>query len=54
MKSNRLFYIGLGCLISTLCWTVVMIAREERNLSHLEVDRLICNELQVLDKIVLR
>ena len=50
MKSNRLFYIGLGCLISTLCWTVVMIAREERNLSHLEVDRLICNELQVLDK----
>ena len=50
MKSNRLFYIGLGCLISTFCWTVVMIARDDRNLSHLEVDRLICKELQVLDK----
>ena len=22
MKSNRLFYIGLGCLFSTLCWTI--------------------------------
>ena len=22
MQSNRLFYIGLGCLFSTLCWTI--------------------------------
>ena len=50
MKSNRMFYIGLGCLFSTLCWTVVMIVREERNLSNLEVDRLTCKEIRVLDK----
>ena len=50
MKSNRMFYIGLGCLLSTLCWTVVMIVREERNLSNLEVDRLTCKEIRVLDK----
>lgn len=50
MTSNRMFYIGLGCLISTLCWTIVTIAKEERNLPNLEVNRLTCNELRVLDK----
>ena len=39
MTSHRMFYLGLGCLISTVCWTVVMIAKEERNLSNFEVDR---------------
>ena len=50
MTSNRMFYIGLGCLLSTLCWTIVMIAREKQNLSNLEVDTLTCKELRVLDK----
>lgn len=50
MTSNRMFYIGLGCLISTLCWTVVVIARDDRNLPNLEVDTLTCKELRVLDK----
>ena len=50
MKSNRLFYIGIGCLISTLCWTIFVIAKEETNLSKLEVDRIVCKELHVLDK----
>ena len=50
MKSNRMFYIGLGCLFSTLCWTVVTIAREERNLSNLEINTLTCKEIRVLDK----
>ena len=50
MTSNRMFYIGLGCLFSTLCWTVLTIAKEEQNLSNLEVDRLVCKELRVLDK----
>ena len=50
MKSNRLFYIGLGCLFSTLCWTVIVIARDDRNLPNLEVDTLTCKELRVLDK----
>jgi hypothetical protein len=45
-----MFYIGLGCLISTLCWTIVTIAKEERNLPNLEVNRLTCKELRVLDK----
>ena len=50
MKSNRLFYIGLGCLFSTLCWTVFMIVKAEANLPNLEVDTLTCKELRVLDK----
>lgn len=50
MKSNRMFYIGLGCVFSTLCWTVVLIAKQEQNLSNLEVNRLTCKELRVLDK----
>lgn len=50
MTSNRMFYIGLGCLFSTLCWTVLTIAKEERNLSNLEVNRLTCKELRILDK----
>ena len=50
MTPNRMFYIGLGCLISTLCWTIVTIAKEERNLPNLEVNRLTCKELRVLDK----
>ena len=49
MKSNRLFYIGLGCLFSTLCWTVFMIVKAEANLPNLEVDTLTCKELRVLD-----
>ena len=50
MKSNRLFYIGLGCLFSTLCWTIVMVAKDNRNLSTLQVDHLICNDIRVLDR----
>lgn len=50
MTPNRMFYIGLGCLISTLCWTIFMIARDQQNRSHLEVDTLTCKELRVLDK----
>lgn len=47
---NRMFYIGLGCIISTLCWTVFMILRAEAKLPSLEVDTLTCKELRVLDK----
>ena len=50
MKSNRMFYIGIGCLIFTLCWTVFVIAREKQNLSNLEVNRLVCSKMVVLDK----
>lgn len=50
MTSNRMFYIGLGCLISTLCWNLVVIARDDRNLPNLEVDTLTCKELRILDK----
>ncbi|MYE89847.1 hypothetical protein F4X33_12715 [Candidatus Poribacteria bacterium] len=50
MTSNRMFYIGIGCLFSTLCWTVVLIAKQEQNLPNLEVNRLTCKELRVLDK----
>ncbi len=50
MKSNRMFYIGLGCLFSTLCWTIVMVAKDDRNLSTLQVDHLICNDIRVLDR----
>ena len=47
---NRMFYIGLGCIISTLCWTVFMILRAEAKLPSLEVDTLTCKEIRVLDK----
>ena len=50
MTSNRMFYIGLGCLLSTLCWTVFMIVRAERNVSNLEVDRLTCSDIRVLNR----
>ena len=50
MKSNRMFYIGIGCLISTLCWTAVIIAKDEQNLSNLEINTLTCKEIRVLDK----
>ena len=50
MTSNRMFYIGLGCLISTLCWTVILIAKQEQNLPDLEINRLTCKEVRVLDK----
>lgn len=50
MTSNRMFYIGLGCLFSTLCWTIVTIAKEERNLPNLKVNQLICSDIRVLNE----
>ena len=50
MTSNRMFYIGIGCLISTLCWTAVIIAKDEQNLSNLEINRLVCSDIRVLDE----
>ena len=49
MKSNRMFYIGLGCVFSTLFWTITAAVVSDQKES-LEVDTLTCKELRVLDK----
>ncbi len=55
---NRLFYIGLGCVLSTLLWTILAatpprvryLARESEVIETLFVGRLYCHELSVLNK----
>ena len=54
MKSNRLFYIGLGCVLSTLCWIITAVVApenqsNEQKMKILKVDRLICSELMIVD-----
>ena len=55
MKTNRTFYIGLGCLFSTLCWTLTaFVAPEnqpnEQKMKTLKVDHLICSELSIVNE----
>ena len=63
MKSNRMFYIGLGCLFSTLCWTITALVEPEnqpseqnldalynKEMKALKVERLICSELSIVDE----
>lgn len=56
MTSNRMFYIGLGCILSTLFWTLTAavvsdppIYPDKDKKETLEVDRIVCKEINVLD-----
>ena len=57
MKSNRLFYIGLGCVFSTLFWTLTTAVVSDPPIHPykdkkeiLQVDHLICSEFSLVDK----
>lgn len=65
MTSNRMFYIGLGCVLSTLFWTLttVVVSQTQPIYSYkdkkeiLQVDHLICSEFSLVnedDKEVIR
>jgi len=56
MKSNRLFYIGLGCVLSTLLWTLTAAVVSDPPIypykdkkEILQVDHLICSEFSLVD-----
>lgn len=57
MKSNRLFYIGLGCVLSTLLWTLTAAVVSDSPVypykgkkEILQVDHLICSEFSLVDE----
>ena len=55
MKTHRMFYIGLGCLLSTLCWTItsfVATANDpyEKEMKELVLERLTCREISIVDE----
>ena len=57
MKSNRLFYIGLGCILSTLCWTLTAAVVSDQPIypykdkkEILQVDHLICSEFSLVNE----
>ena len=62
MKSNRLFYIGLGCVLSTLFWTITTAVVPDNHPIQqpiypykdkkeiLQVDHLICSEFSLVNK----
>lgn len=57
MKSNRLFYIGIGCVLSTLLWTLTAAVVSDPPIHPykdkkeiLQVDHLICSEFSLVDK----
>lgn len=57
MKSNRMFYIGLGCLFSTLFWTITTAVVPDQPIypykdkkEILQVDHLICSEFSLVNE----
>ena len=54
MKSNRLFYIGIGCVFSTLFWTITAAVVSDnpynKQMKEFVVERLICRELSVVNE----
>ncbi len=58
MTSNRMFYIGLGCVLSTLFWTLTSVVVSQTQPIYpykdkkeiLQVDHLICSEFSLVNK----
>lgn len=55
MKANRMFYIGLGCVFSTLFWTITAFVAQENQSNEqkkktLRVDHLICSEFSLVNE----
>ena len=55
MKSNRMFYIGLGCVFSTLFWTITAFVAQENQSNEqkkktFRVEHLICSEFSLVNE----
>ena len=55
MKTNRMFYIGLGCVFSTLFWTITAFVAQENQSSEqkkktFRVEHLICSEFSLVNE----